>query len=305
MAARDDAGVFQLTPELALVQSVDFFTPVVDDPYTFGQIAAVNALSDVYTMGARPVCALNVAGFPSGDDPGPEVLARILQGGVDILAQCGVALLGGHTIDDPEPKYGLAVTGVVHPDKMRTKAGARSGDRLVLTKPIGIGAITTAMKRGMVTDADAHQAVLAMLRLNDQLAALAHDGVHAVTDVTGFGLVGHLLEMCRAGGVGAVLRLGDVPVLPAAPALVAQGIVPAGSRRNLAFVRPHLAVGIGVSEADLLLLADAVTSGGLLLAVDAAVTQAVCAALLAEGALMAKEIGFIVEASAATIRVDP
>ena len=301
----DDAGVYRLSPDHALVQTVDFFTPIVDDPYDFGRIAAVNALSDVYAMGARPITALNLAAFPAGDDPGPKVLARILQGGLDVLTAAGVALLGGHTIDDPEPKFGLAVTGLVHPDRIRTKGGARPGDRLLLTKPIGIGAATTALKQGRLDSAEVAAVTALMLRPNDQLGAIQSDGVHAATDVTGFGLLGHLLEMVRASGVGARIVLGRVPVLPGAPALVAAGVLPGGSRKNLAFVRPHLRVAEGVGEPALQLLADAVTSGGLLLAVAAAEADEVSRRLEAEGAVLAREIGEVTRDGAGTIRVDP
>ena len=303
LAAPDDAGVYRIAPDLALVQTVDFFTPVVDDPYTFGRIAAVNALSDVYAMGARPVTALNVAAFPSGDDPGPAVFARILQGGLDVLSEAGVALLGGHTVDDPEPKYGLAVTGLVHPAQLRTKGGARAGDRLLLTKPIGIGALTTAMKRDLLAPSEADAVIACMLRLNSQTAALADPAVHAVTDVTGFGLLGHLLEVTQASGLGAQIHLAGVPVLDGAHGLVVQGIVPAGSRKNLAYVRPHIVADPAVGESDLQLLADAVTSGGLLVAVASDGAERVAAALRAEGAMVAQDIGRIEEAAAGQLRI--
>jgi selenide, water dikinase len=302
----DDAGAYRLGPDLAIVQTVDFFTPIVDDPYDFGRIAAVNALSDVYAMGARPITALNLAAFPAGDDPGPAVLARILQGGLDVLTDAGVALLGGHTIDDPEPKYGLAVTGIAHPERIRTKGGARAGDRLLLTKPIGIGAATTALKQGRLTAAEIAALTALMLRRNDQLESVQSDGVHAVTDVTGFGLLGHLLEMVRASGVGARIKADRVPVVAMAPALVRSGVVPGGSRKNLAFVRPHLRPAAGVDDADLQLLADAVTSGGLLLAVQSEAVSAVAEGLKAEGAVLVAEIGEITATAAGPeIAIDP
>lgn len=286
------------------MQSVDFFTPIVDDPYDFGRIAAVNALSDVYATGARPLLALNLASFPAGEDPGPAVLARILQGGLDVLTQLGVTLLGGHTVDDAEPKFGLAVTGFAHPRDIRTKAGARPGDRLLLTKPIGVGALTTALKRGMLDGAAERTVTDVMLRPNDQLTAVTHPAVHAATDVTGFGLLGHTLEVARASGVGIRLRRSAVPVLAPAPALVAADVLPAGSRRNLAYVLPYLEAP-DVGRADLQLLADAVTSGGLLLAVAPDGEAEVRSLLEAGGALAAATVGEAVAAPAGRLRVEP
>ena len=299
----DDAGVLCLTPDVTIVQTVDFFTPIVDDPYDFGRIAAVNAISDIYAMGARPVSALNLAAFPGGDDPGPEVLAAILQGGLDVLTAQGAVLLGGHTIDDPEPKYGLAVTGVVRPEAIRTKGGARAGDRLLLTKPIGVGAMTTALKQERLEPAQIARVTALMLRPNDQLGALASPAVHAVTDVSGFGLLGHLLEMLRASGRSARLSLAAIPVLAEARAFVRAGIVPGGSRKNLAFVRSHLRDADGIDEDDLQLLSDAMTSGGLLLAVDPTGEAAVCDRLLAEGAAVAAVIGEVTDEEAGTMVV--
>jgi selenide,water dikinase len=295
--------VYRLAPDLCLVQTVDFFTPIVDDPYDFGRIAAVNALSDVYAMGGRPVSAVNLAAFPHGDDPGPAVLARILQGGLDALTAAGVALLGGHTIDDAEPKFGLAVTGIARPEEIRTKAGARPGDRLLLTKPIGVGAYTTALKRGRLDDAEVAAVTALMLRPNDQLDVIRSLAVHAATDVTGFGLLGHLLEVCRRSGTGARLSAGAVPSLPRAEALVADGVVPDGSRSNLAHVRPFLRVSPDVGASRLQLLADAVTSGGLLLTIAPDAAQAVAARLVALGAVVAADVGEVVAADAPHIEV--
>lgn len=287
----DDAGVIRIAPDLALVQTVDFFTPVVDDPYDFGRIAAVNALSDVYAMGARPITALNLAAFPSTLDAG--ILGRILQGGVDILDSVGVALLGGHTVDDPEPKYGLAVTGTVHPDRILRKGGARPGDRLLLTKPIGMGVATTAIKKASLTPEELDEAVGVMLRLNDQTDALGQSGVHAVTDVTGFGLLGHLLEMLSASGATAELSFSAVPLLSFVPSLAQAGLFPAGSYRNLAHVTPHTRFSQDLDAWQRTLMADAVTSGGLLIAVAAPEASALARALMDAGALLAQEIGRI------------
>lgn len=265
----DDAAVYRVSDTLAIVQTVDYFTPVVDDPYTFGQITAANSLSDIYAMGASPLFALNIAGFPSDTLP-LEVLARILQGGADKAAEAGISIIGGHTIKDAEPKYGMAVTAVIHPDKVVSNAGARPGDRLILTKPLGIGIITTAMKQGKVSAETIAAATEVMTTLNKGAAeAMASVGAHACTDVTGFGLLGHLSEMVRGSGVGAVINVTQVPVLEEAWFLVRQGIAPGGSRRNLEFIRERLAVAADVGEDALLVLADAQTSGGLLIALPA------------------------------------
>jgi selenide,water dikinase len=301
----DDAGVYLLGDDLALVQTVDFFTPVVDDPYDFGRIAAVNALSDVYAMGAQPITALNVTAYPAGADPGPEVLARILQGGLDVLTAAGVALLGGHTVDDAEPKYGMAVTGIAHPGEIRTKGGALPGDHLLLTKPIGVGAVTTALRRGLLTPDAERRVVDLMLVLNDQLVAVRHAAVHAATDVTGFGLLGHLLEVTTESGVGARIHLGRVPVLDGARAFVEADVVPAGSRKNLAYVREALDVDAAVSSVDLQLLADAVTAGGLLLAVAPSGVEAVAALLDQAGAVTVADIGEVQAAPPGRIAVAP
>jgi selenide, water dikinase len=264
----DDAGVVQLTPELAIVQTVDFFTPIVDDPYAFGRIAATNALSDIYAMGARPVLALNIVAF-SLEQLGGEVLAEILAGGAEAAATAGVAIGGGHSIDDPEPKYGMTVSGVVHPDELLTAAGARPGDDLYLTKPVGGGLITTAAKRGIAESAWVESAVEAMTTLNAEAAALARAaGAHALTDVTGFGLLGHLHEVCEASGVGAEIDAASVPALPGALELAVSGGAEAGgSRRNAEDAERFTAWSDGVPPERRALLTDAMTSGGLLAAV--------------------------------------
>lgn len=252
---------------MALVQTVDFFTPMVDDAYAFGAIAAANALSDLYAMGAQPLTALNILALPSRTMP-PEVVSAILQGGLDTLTEAGVALLGGHTVEDPVPKYGMAVTGSVHPRRFLTNAGGKPGDRLLLTKPIGTGIITTALKHGAISAEEAQPAIAAMMRLNRAAGSIvAKRGVHACTDVTGFGLLGHLWEICRASGVGAELSVEAVPLFAGVRALAQADEVPGGSERNLAHVTPHLDLAPGVTPLEALILADAQTSGGLLLAV--------------------------------------
>lgn len=290
----DDAAVYRVNDELAIVQTVDYFTPVVDDPYLFGQITAANSLSDIYAMGATPLFALNIAGFPSDTLP-LDVLARILQGGADKAAEAGISIIGGHTIKDAEPKYGMAVTAVIHPDKVISNSGAKPGDRLILTKPLGIGIITTAMKSGKVSDKTVAEVVAVMACLNKSAAeAMVAIGAHACTDVTGFGFLGHLSEMVRGSGVGAVISLSRVPVLEEAWSLVREGIAPGGSRRNLEFLRDRLTVETGVSEEELLVLADAQTSGGLLIALPADDVGRLKAELAGRGVTVVAEVGEIV-----------
>ena len=228
-AMHDDAAVYRLTPDLALVQTVDFFTPVVDDPYDFGRIAAANALSDVYAMGGTPLTALNIAAFPV-EELGTEVLGRILEGGAAVAAQAGVTIVGGHTIKDDEPKYGLAVTGTIAVDRVVRNGGARPGDLLLLSKPVGTGVLTTARKRELIGDADLEPAIRSMVRLNDRAARamLAH-GAHAATDVTGFGLAGHAREMARASGVALAIDARRVPLFDGVLELIARGAVAGGS----------------------------------------------------------------------------
>src|ERR687886_606435 len=231
----DDAGVVQLSPELAIVQTADFFTPIVDDPYAFGRIAATNALSDVYAMGARPVSALNLVAYPL-ETLGPDVLREILRGGADAAAAAGAAIVGGHSIDDPEPKYGMAVTGVVAPDAVLTNAGGRAGDALVLTKPLGAGAVATALKRGLADDALVARAVEVMSTLNDVASEQARAaGAHALTDVTGFGLLGHVHELAAASGVAAEIDAAAIPAIEGVLELLEDDrVVAGGSRRNRA-----------------------------------------------------------------------
>lgn len=291
----DDAGVFRLNDDTALVQTVDFFTPIVDDPYWFGAIAAANALSDVYAMGGRPLTALNIAGFPVTKLP-KQLLAEVLRGGADKVREAGAALLGGHSIDSPEPIYGLSVTGVIDPRKIGAKAGAKPGDVLLLTKPIGIGVITTAIKRGLCTEADTDEAIAVMAKLNNQVEALAPFAIAGMTDVTGFGLLGHASEMARHGGVGIRILSGQVPILDSAFTYAAQNVFPGGSRNNFRFLteKAYVEFDPAIDETRRLLLCDAVTSGGLLIAVPREQAEAVQAALLQAGALTATLIGEVV-----------
>ncbi len=269
-ATGDDAAVFALRDDLALVQTVDFFTPIVDDPFDFGRIAAANALSDVYAMGGRPLTALNLVAFPL-EQLGGDILRRILEGGLAVAAEAQCAVVGGHSIDDPEPKYGLAVTGTVDPGHMLTNAGAVAGDALVLTKPLGVGALSTAHKRGAASPDALAAAVEAMVMLNARAAqqALAA-GARAATDVTGFGLLGHLHNLARESGLAAEVRTAAVPALPGAVEALADGAgVSGGGRRNLAYAEEFTRFADGVSEAHRRLVSDPATSGGLLVAVAA------------------------------------
>jgi selenide, water dikinase len=264
----DDAAVYQLTEELALVQTLDFFTPIVDDPRDFGRIAAANALSDVYAMGARPILALNIVAF-SLQDLGSEVLAEILAGGAEVASEAGVAVGGGHTIDDPEPKYGMAVSGVVHPKQVLTTAGAQPSDELYLTKPLGGGLITTAAKRGLGQPGWLEAATRVMTTLNADAATAAREaGAHALTDITGFGLLGHLREVCEGSGLAAEVEAGAVPTLPGALELAAsRQALAGGSARNAAEADRFTTYAAAVEFERRILLADAMTSGGLLAAV--------------------------------------
>jgi selenide,water dikinase len=263
----DDAGVYRLTDELALVQTVDFFTPIVDDPFDFGRIAATNALSDVYAMGGTPLTALNLVAF-SLEQLGGDILLEILGGAAAVAREAGVAILGGHSIDDAEPKFGLAVSGVVHPDEILTNAGGQPGDVLVLTKPLGSGAVSTAVKRGL-PDAPLEEAVEVMSTLNRDAAAAARAaGAHALTDVTGFGLLGHLHELTVASGLAAEVNAAAVPAIPGVLELLeGDQAVAGGTRRNRAYAEEFATFAPDVPEARRWLTVDAMTSGGLLAAV--------------------------------------
>ncbi len=278
-----DAGIYRLSDDQALVQSVDFFTPVVDDPFRYGQIAAANALSDIFAMGARPVTALNLIGFPLCT-LGADVLTAILQGGAAKVAEAAAVVVGGHSVEDDEPKYGLAVTGLVDPKKMVTTVGARPGDRLVLTKPLGTGLLTTALKGEVLTEADLAAAIAGMVTLNRRASEIMLEvGVTACTDITGFGLLGHALELAAASGVCLALDGGALPAYPQALEMAAIGLVPEGSYRNRAYYLPQVIGGDEVPPATLDLIADPQTSGGLLIAVAAEKTETLRGKLRAAG----------------------
>lgn len=285
----DDAGVYRIGPDLALVQTVDFFTPIVDDPFDWGRIAAANALSDVYAMGGTPITALNLVGWPRSLDF--ALLGRVLEGAGKVCSAAGVAVVGGHSVDDPEPKFGLAVTGTVHPDRVVRKDTGRPGDVLVLTKPIGTGIISTAIKEGKAPPAAAAAAISAMATLNRAAAdaMLAH-GASAATDVTGFGLLGHLSQML-GDHLSVDLEVAAVPLLEGAAPLALEGLIPGGSRRNREAIEARVEVDRDMDEGVLAVLFDAQTSGGLLIAVAPEGAEALLGTLRAEGVSDAAVIG--------------
>lgn len=299
----DDAAVYRLTDDTALVATVDVFTPIVDDPFAFGQIAAANALSDVYAMGARPLFALSVVGFPTRT-LALEVLSEILRGGVEKAAEAGIAVVGGHSIEDAEPKYGLAVVGSVAPTRVVRNSTARPGDRLVLTKPIGTGVLAQGIKTGRARADDAAGAIAIMSVLNrDACAAMVEVGVSAATDVTGFGLLGHLHELAHASGVAARVRFSDVPLLAGAMELAGEGVVPGGSRRNAEYFERWVGWADAVDAPARALLSDAQTSGGLLMAVPIERLATLRSALAARQ-IAAAVIGEVWAGPTGTIQVD-
>ncbi len=302
-ATGDDAGVYRIDRNRALVQTTDFFTPIVDDPFAYGQIAATNALSDVYAMGGRPLTALNLMGIPTDLVPS-RIINSILRGGAAKIKEAKCVLIGGHTIRNPEPIYGLAVTGLVSPRHMLTNAKARAGDVLILTKPLGIGIITTGIKRGLTKRSLERKVISLMTRLNDVGPELAERGLlRAAVDVTGFGLLGHLGAMCRSSGVGAEIVAGAVPVISAEVfQLIGAGCIPGGSRDNLAFAT-NFTEWDDATQAQKILFTDAQTSGGLLLSVPRGNLDAVLKLLKSHHAPCAAVVGQIVRSSKSKIRV--
>jgi len=290
----DDAGVYKLRDDLALVQTVDFFTPIVDDPYAFGQIAAANALSDVYAMGGTPITAMNLVAFPI-QSMEMEVLQVILRGGLDKMREAEVVLVGGHSIEDQELKYGLAVTGLIHPDAVLTNTGAVAGDRIIFTKPLGTGIINTAQKGGQASPQAVQGAVEVMAALNRKAAEVIRGfQVHACTDVTGFGLLGHLSEMLGEGGIGIKVLVDAVPILVGAEEYAGMGLVPAGTYRNKEFYGPKVLGGEGLSPPLLDILYDAQTSGGLLIATPEADAESLLRRLQEVGVKAARIIAEVV-----------
>ncbi len=300
----DDAAVYRLNDQTALIITVDFFPPITDDPFEYGQIAAANSLSDVYAMGGKPLVAMNIVGFPATLDM--DILGEVMRGGYAKAAEAGCLIVGGHTVDDPEPKYGLSVVGVVEPGKQVTNAGARPGDVLVLTKPLGTGIITTAGKQGTAPAEVLQEAVDTMATLNRAAAeAMVKVGVHAATDITGFGLRGHLQSMVRGSKVGALIRLAQVPVLPGVWDLLEQGVAPGGTHRNLHSVTESARWHPDVSDQGQLLLCDAQTSGGLLISVPAERQEALLSELQAAGVTVRAVVGEITEGPVGQIHVVP
>lgn len=287
----DDAAVYRLNDEQALVATTDFFMPIVDDPFDFGRIAATNAISDIYAMGGKPIMALAIVGMPINTLP-VEVIQKILEGGASVCQAAGIPLAGGHSIDAPEPIYGLVALGLVHPDQVRRNSAAREGDVLILGKPLGIGILGSAMKKGLL-DADGYRQLIdTTTQLNSVGSALAAlDCVHALTDVTGFGLLGHLLEICRGAGLGATIRADSLPVLPAAGAFARQGIGPGAIERNLASFGEHVSFAPGVADWQQRLMADAQTSGGLLVSVAPESAEEVLALFRGQGFAAAAVVG--------------
>lgn len=289
----DDAGVFRLRPDLAIVNTVDFFTPIVDDPYTFGQIAAANALSDIYAMGAQPTTALNIVCFPKGTLD-LEVLGDIIRGGSERVKTAGAVVLGGHSIIDSELKYGMAVTGVVHPDRVIRNVGAREGDALILTKALGTGIVTTGLKRRQASAAHVRATVSSMVTLN-KVAAEAMRGfpVHACSDVTGFGLLGHAFEMASGSDVTFVLEAKHLPLLPGAKRLAEQGTLTGGCRRNRDYLKDKLAIDPSVRESLVEIALDPQTSGGLLIALPERHAARLLEKLHAQGVAIARRVGHV------------
>ena len=299
----DDAGVFRLREDLAIVNTVDFFTPIVDDPYTFGRIAAANALSDVYAMGGEPKTALNIVGFPKGKLE-LDVLTDIIRGGSERVRAAGAIVIGGHSIIDEELKYGLAVTGVVHPDRVIRNVGVRPGDALVLTKPLGTGIVTTGLKKRKASAASVRAAVASMVALNDVASAVMRPSrVHACSDVTGFGLLGHAFEMASGSGVTIVLESRKLPLLPGARRLAQHGYLTGGCRRNRDYLNNKTAVDRSV-RADLVEIAlDPQTSGGLLIALAADDADALVERLRSSGASAAARVGYATAAEDVSVRL--
>ena len=299
----DDAGIYKIREDLALVQTVDFFPPVVDDPYDFGAIAAANSLSDVYAMGGKPLSALNLLGFPQATVP-LSAVQEILRGGADKAQEADVVIIGGHTLKTKEPLYGMAVTGIIHPDKIISNADAKVGDSLVLTKPLGIGIITTAIKKDLVDQNVVKEAVSIMTFLNKSAAeAMLEVGINAATDITGYGLLGHLHELVHASKTGAKIYLSKVRVIDFAWELAKQKAVPAGTLANLKFLQNKVDWDKEITDEAKLILSDAQTSGGLLISVSRAKEKKLLDVLTSRGVLNSMVIGEIVEDEKCRIQV--
>jgi len=299
----DDAGVYRLNDEIALVQTVDFFTPIVDDPFTFGQVAAANALSDVYAMGGTPLTAMNLVAFPI-QTLSSSILKEILRGGLSKIDEAGVALVGGHTIEDQEIKYGLSVTGIVHPDKILSNAKAMEGDKLVLTKPLGTGIISTALKGGMASEKTVKEMTECMITLNRKASEqMKIFGAHACTDITGFGFIGHGLEMATASRIGMVIDSGKIPLLSGVMDYAGVGLIPGGAHSNRRFFSCRVEVNPGVSGVLMDVLYDPQTSGGLLISLPPDQAEALVETLKREGEVNSSIIGEVVSEPEGKIRI--
>ena len=294
MERAEDAGVYKLSKEMAIVQTLDFFTPIVDDPYIFGQVTAANALSDVYAMGGRPLTAMNIVCFPV-KTMDMSILREILAGGLDKMREAGVTLVGGHSVEDQELKYGLSVTGIIHPAKVVLNTGAEVGDKLLLTKPLGTGIISTALKGGLAEEGAVSRAIKCMVTLNRKASELMVEvDVHACTDVTGFGLLGHACEMIEGADVGMVIYSSSVPLLPETEGYAQMGLIPAGTIRNRDFRLPMIEPATGISDERLLILFDAQTSGGLLISMPGQEADMLLQRMHEEGIEEAAIIGEVV-----------
>ena len=306
MEHAEDAGVYRLREDLAIVQTIDFFTPIVDDPFTFGQIAVTNALSDVYAMGGKPLTAMNVVCFPIGKMD-IAVLREILRGGLNKMREAGVLLVGGHSVDDAELKYGLSVTGVIHPDKVLLNRGVKEGDKLILTKALGTGIVSTALKRGLVDEELAGKSVRAMTQLNKRAAELMIEvgDVHAATDITGFGFLGHACEMIEGSGLEMVIYASQVPYFPGIQQLAENGIVPGGLHRNKQFRLPMIDVAASCAPWLLDVFFDPQTAGGLLISLPSRDAERLLDRMHQEGITEAAIVGEVVSSVGEVIRVLP
>ena len=304
MASLDDAGVYKLTDDLAIIQTVDFFTPIVDDPYMFGQIAAANALSDVYAMGGKPLTAMNIVCFPT-ESMDISILKNILRGGIDKMVEAKVTLVGGHTVVDTELKYGLSVTGTVHPKKLVTNAGAKIGDKLILTKPLGTGIINTAVKAGVVDEQTVARVTKCMATLNDKASELMQEiGVHACTDITGFGLLGHAAQLAQNSQVGLNINIAALPFFPEAGEFAKQGLCPAGLHRNREFYSPCVRIASDIPAHVQDILFDPQTSGGLLICLAPRKAEPLLARLRQAGVEDAAIIGEVVSEPGGMITIN-
>ena len=305
MEHAEDAGVYRLRDDLAIIQTVDFFTPIVDDPYTFGRIAVTNALSDIYAMGGRPVTAMNIVCFPIRTMD-VKILREILRGGLDQMREAGVLLIGGHSVEDNEPKYGLSVTGVIHPDKILFNNGAKAGDHLILTKPLGTGIVSTALKGGLADAALVARSVACMTTLNRRAAELMAETaeIHACTDVTGFGFLGHALEMAEGSGIGMRIRSAEVPYFKGIRPFVEEGLVPGGLIRNRKFREKQLDVGPGCPDWLIDILFDPQTAGGLLISLPPEAAEGLLRKMHAAGIDEAAIVGEVIPAPKGIIRVE-